>query len=445
MIFVYSIIAIFIAWIWVDYYRMINIYDRDNLKYFILTFFLGCTSVLFVYLIHPLVLDHFYFELNGDFLNDFLFCVFKIGMVEEIAKAIPFVIMYFAFNKQFNEPIDYLAFFSVSALGFSAAENVLYFNDSGPGIIGGRAILATVGHMFDSALVAYGIIRFKYTDKKNKVLGIFVFFFLAAISHGYYDFWLIHEGTKAGGIIITVLYFMVTISVFAVILNNALNNSTFFTYKKVIDSDKVLNRLLTHYAIVLGIQFILMLFYVTIEEAIAVLIYSVLFSGFIIIVTSIRLSRFKLIHKRWNALKLEFPFTMRENEATGSTNRILNIVMRGDSINEMHINAFYEEYIILNPVSQRNTHLGTPRLAYIYRKIFLYRDETFYVVKVFDGNEHSPHQLMLIKAKVSSVTMVNKKYPIVALLKIENLLDLENTKLSATDFKFKEWAFIKPT
>jgi RsiW-degrading membrane proteinase PrsW (M82 family) len=188
MIIIYIIIAIFIAWIWVDYYRLIDIYESESLKYFILTFFLGCASVLIVIGLNRYILDKFPFELNGDFVNDFLYSVFRIGLVEEFAKTIPFLIVYFLFRKQFNEPIDYLAFICIAALGFSAAENVQYFRMHGPYIINSRAILATVGHMFDTSLIAYGIIRYKYYSKKS-IIGLLAFIFLAALSHGFYDFW----------------------------------------------------------------------------------------------------------------------------------------------------------------------------------------------------------------------------------------------------------------
>ena len=40
--------------------------------------------------------------------------------------------------------------------------------------------------------------------------------------------------------------------------------------------------------------------------------------------------------------------------------------------------------------------------------------------------------------------MVSEKYPIAAVLKIENLEDIENTELSARDFEFLEWAYLTP-
>ena len=35
MIILYSIIAIYIAWIWVDYFRLIDIFEKEDLKYLV--------------------------------------------------------------------------------------------------------------------------------------------------------------------------------------------------------------------------------------------------------------------------------------------------------------------------------------------------------------------------------------------------------------------------
>ena len=147
-----------------------------DLKLFILTFILGGASVFFVFGLNLYFLDKIPFYLNGNIVNDFLYCFLNIGIVEELAKLIPFVFIYFLFKKEITEPMDFLIYISISALGFSAVENSIYFYKHGPDIINGRAILATVGHMFDTSLIAYGIIRFKYYPKKQSLLIIIWFF-----------------------------------------------------------------------------------------------------------------------------------------------------------------------------------------------------------------------------------------------------------------------------
>lgn len=445
MILFYIIIAFFIAWIWVDYYRLIDIYESESLKYFILTFFLGCSSVFIVFTLTPLLFGPFNFQLNGNFFNDFLYCVFKIGAMEEFAKTIPFLIIYLLLKKQLNEPIDYLAFISVSALGFSATENVLYFYQHGESIIEGRAILSTVSHMFNTSLIAYGIIQYKYNNKKNGIFGVILFFFLAALSHGFFDFWLLFEGTKAIGWLVTILYFFITISMFASILNNAINNSAFFSYKKAIDSHKVAKRLLTYYGIVFLMQFALIALHKNVVYAIANLTGSIFFTGFIVIVTCLRLSRFKLIQNRWDNIKIEFPFSFYQSDPSGIKSSRLKISVKGESYNEAYISVFYEEYFFLNPLSNNNTYLGKYKLSYIEKKIFLKNDETFYIAKVFHTDETGAHETLVLKPKTVDVTMVNEKYPIVAVFIIEGEYTIENiSSQNQKDFKFKEWAFIKP-
>jgi len=443
MIIFYILIAVFIAWIWVEYYRLIDIYEKESLKYLIFTFLLGSLSVFIVLLINKFILNHFTFELNGSLINDFLYSVFSIGLVEEFAKTVPFLIVFFAFKKNFNEPIDILALFCISALGFSAAENVLYFNSYGPSIINNRAILSTVGHMFDTALIAYGVIRFKYHHSTKGIIEILFFFFLAAISHGFYDFWLIFEGTKSGGCIITILYFFITISVFSVIINNALDNSTSFTYKQVVNSDKVSGRLLTYYGILFGLQFVMLIFYENINYAISNLLSSILLTGFIIVVTCVRLSRFKLIKGRWNVIKLEFPFSFSQGDPFGMKSSRFLIRIKGDAYNEAYINIYLEEYFTLIPVSNRNSSIEYPRLTFMEKKIFLKNDDSLYIAKVIYDEKTDQHDKILLMPKKSNISMINDKYPIVAILKHENLDKVEESEKLNKSFKFIEWAYIK--
>lgn len=444
MLIFYIIISAFIAWIWVDYFRLIDIYEKENLKYIIPTFILGGASVSIIYLAYYLFLGKYGLELNGNPVNDFLYATFQVGMLEEFSKLIPFLMMRLLFKKQFNEPIDYLAFICFSALGFSAVENVMYFQEHGAQIIDGRAILSTVGHMFDTALIAYGIILYQFKKSKLGIGIMLIFFFFAALSHGIYDFWLMFEYTKEFGWLITIIYFLITISIFSIILNNALNNSSYFTYKKVIDSTKVSSRLIMYYGIVFFLQLIFVSIQNGFEIGMAGLLYSIMFSGLIIVITITRLSRFKLIQHRWHPIKFELPFSITSNSDYGSLNSRMHIVLKGDSYNEVHLTKFYQEHFYLTPVSQRNTQLGETKLAYIERKVFLKNDESYFLVKVFHDTNQIHHDSYLLKPKKSNQTMVNDKYPIVAVLKIVNLFDIENSNNDHKKFRFVEWAYARP-
>ncbi len=448
MIIIYIFIAIFIAWIWVDYFRLIDIYNKNDLGYFVLTFALGAASVLIVEGVNTFFLDRFGFELNGRILNDSLFCIFKIGLIEEFAKAVPFVVILFCFRKQFKEPVDYLVFISISALGFSAAENVLYFSIHGPDIINGRAILSTVGHMFDTSLIAYGVIRYLFYKPKPGFWVIIVFFALAVISHAFYDFWLLYEDAKRWGWILTILYFFITISVYATILNNSINNSSFFSYKKMIDSAKVSKRLFIYYGLVFLFQFILLTYLENFDYALVNFFASFFLTGFIIIITITRLSRFKLIRERWSPLKLEFPFTITalDDVVNNVTNpsAFARIQIKGEPSYESFINTYLDEFINLNPLSHRNTTIEYTRLTYIEELIFLKDDERIYLARMYKDDENSTFEKVILKPKLSNYTLVNGKYMIVAILVIEDSMDLSDTTLTSKHFDFQEWAFVVP-
>ncbi|MBU2018789.1 MAG: PrsW family intramembrane metalloprotease, partial [Bacteroidetes bacterium] len=197
----YILIALFIAWIWVDYYRLIDIFDRNHLGYVIAVFFMGAASTLLVGPANELFVTPFGFDLNGHFVNDFLYCTFGIGMIEEVSKIVPFLIVHKFLRSHLREPIDYITFVAISALGFSAAENVQYFTSYGSYLIDTRSILCSVGHMFFTSIFAYGFILLTFHPKyKNPLLLLFTLL-LASLAHGLYDFFLMYDGIPFGYLI----------------------------------------------------------------------------------------------------------------------------------------------------------------------------------------------------------------------------------------------------
>lgn len=443
MFYWYALTAIFIAWIWVDYYRLIDIYEPEKLRFFLLTFLLGGLSVYLVFGINRAIFDGTGFVLNGNLLNDFLYCTIRIGVIEEFAKLSSFAIIYFFFRNQINEPIDYLVYICVGALGFSAYENILYFSRHGADIISGRAILSTVGHMFFASITAYGIIRHKYKRSKLGYFGLLLYFLWSSASHGLYDFWLMFEATATFGIFLTVLFFLEGISIFARILNNALNNSEFFTYKKMVNVDQVANRLLLYYGLVFIMQFAYLVYEQSFFYALTSVGSSFFTIGFIVWISCLRLSRFKLIKGRWDPVILELPFKFAYIEGLGKGSGGYRLRIKGESYNETYLNRFYQEEFYLCPLSKRKSTLKEPKLAFIERKLFLYRDETYFLAKVYLDSSKARYDFYLLKPKLLGRKFTPNKSPIVAVLQISNSSDLENKNLKIQDFKFIEWAYAK--
>ncbi|MFA7272636.1 MAG: PrsW family intramembrane metalloprotease [Crocinitomicaceae bacterium] len=444
MIAFYIVVALFIAWIWVDYFRLIDIFEKNNLGYVLLIFLLGAASVGIVLLIQNFILDPSGWELNGGFLNQFAYSVFGIGLVEEVAKLTPFLLFHQFFKKHLREPIDYIAFICVSALGFSAAENVLYFQTHGAGIISSRAILCSISHMFDSAIVAYSFVLVRFHPEfKSKPLIIFVGLLLAALAHGIYDFWLIYEGIQFG-FLVTLFFFFITISVFATILNNAINNSGQFTYKKVIDIDRLSKRMLQYYAIVFATQLVL----VSVEEnfgtSLIFLLYSIFTTGFIVIISILRMSRFQLIEDRWNKIKLELPFQfLGKSESLYEGFQPFSIRIKGASYNEIYLSQFYEEYVYLHSVSPNRSVTGRPVLAFIEKKIFLKNDEVYYLARLHETDAESSFELTLLKPKESGITKTKNNHPIVARMEVREVPNPLDTSTWKKSYRFVEWVYLK--
>jgi RsiW-degrading membrane proteinase PrsW (M82 family) len=432
MIALFSVIAIFIAWIWVDYFRLIDVYEKEKLIYFIITFVLGGSSVMVVLTLHELLVVPTGAVLTGNFLNDFLYSTLAIGAIEETAKLIPFLFALLLYKKEINEPLDYLVFICISALGFSAVENVLYFKTHGAELINGRAILSTVGHMFDTALIAYGIILYKYHPKKYSWWIMVLFFAFAALSHGFYDVWLLYEGTRNWGFLITIVYFLFTISWFAVILNNALNNSPFFTYKKIINSGLVVKRMLLYYVAVFGIALFTVSYYSGIQSALVNFMMSIATTAFVVIVTCFRMSRFELIKGRWERLQLQLPFALE----SATTGKGFTFKIRGDSYNEASINRFFHEYFYLQPLSENDSYLGKTKLAYIEKKLFLKGTTTYYLARVYlSNNLNSEYEYVMLKPKTQGTMFKRDFIPIVGVMK--------RVMGPKGKYSFVEWAMAK--
>jgi RsiW-degrading membrane proteinase PrsW (M82 family) len=444
MIVAYGAVAVFIAWIWVDYYRLIDIYDRDKLINFLLAFIIGFLSVPIALFFGDYVLNPTGWDMNGNFINDLFYTFIGIGLLEEVSKLISFLVFAAIMHKKITEPIDVIAYYCTAALGFAALENVLYFTRYGGDIIFARAILSTVGHMFDAALVAYGYILFKYRYQSKPILLLPGFLLIGALAHGIYDFLLMYEGIPFSYLIFF-LYFFLTISLFATILNNALNHSAFFSYKRVIDSDRVVNKLLSYYIILIGCQFVLV--WITKENiytAFGSLLTTIFTAGLVVIVASVRLSRFKLIDDRWHPLRLELPFTLFQNDMYGVTSTYFKIQIKGDGYNQTFINQYYEDFFELRPVSKNmKSYLNTRTLGYVERKLFLAKDETHYVIRLYDSDKHSNYETHVLRPKTKGMMKVADKYPIVGLMKIDPLPE-ETSFRGKVNGKLYEWVYLKP-
>jgi len=220
------IISFSISIIWYLFLYRLDFFEREPILIILLTFILGAAFTFFVFPIANFVNSNLHFYLNGEIWNDWWYCVFGIGMVEEIVKIIPFLIV-LKFTKFVNEPFDYIVYGSVSALGFAFIENVMYLNSSHLTAIYGRAMFSSVAHMVFTSIITYGLIYLKHSKIDLKGFQFPILLLLASLAHGFYDFWLINDAMNSF-YYLTILFYLLSIYLWATMINNLLNISPYY-------------------------------------------------------------------------------------------------------------------------------------------------------------------------------------------------------------------------
>ncbi|MEM9052935.1 MAG: PrsW family intramembrane metalloprotease, partial [Bacteroidota bacterium] len=377
-------------------------------------------------------------EMNQSMIHDFLYFSIKVGAVEELAKVLPFLVFLIFFSKQVNEPIDFLFYGCTGALGFAAVENTLYFSNHGAIIISLRAVLSTLGHMMWTGLICYGIVRYRYTNQRFGTISILGYFLLASFSHGFFNFWIAFKAFGGYGFFVTLMYFLIGVSVFVGILNNAVNNSTFFTYHKVIHSSLVARRLFTHVGIVFLLQFTAFSIENGFLSALGNLYGQVFFFGLVIMVVIFRLSRFTLIHNTWEPLPIELPFRIYHSGKRGKT----SIGVGGSAFDDVLARGYFQAHCRIIPLSKRRTYLKDEAIVVPRKKFFLSEDEPAYIAELKSGGTGLKQREVLLAAKSSGVTQ-RGKYPILGIYEIKKEIDRNEPRQPDENFRFLEWGYLE--
>ena len=287
------ILSFLISLVWYLYLRRLDHFEKEPLLIIFITFVLGAIFSFFVFPISNFVQTEFNFFLNGEVWNDWWYCVFGIGMVEEIVKIIPFIII-LKFTKQVNEPFDYIVYGSVSALGFAFIENTMYLYNSNLSAIYGRALFSSVAHMFDTSIITYGLIYLKHAKINLRGFQWIILLLLASFAHGFYDFWLINDAMNEY-YFLTIFFYLLSIYLWVTMNNNLLNISPFYNLQKSINLKRIkyriINLLLTVFFSAYMVSFLLY----SKQAAYYVLFHSLQLNGFVLLFLAFNLSNMEFI------------------------------------------------------------------------------------------------------------------------------------------------------
>lgn len=258
----------------------------------------------------------FYRSERGDFWQDLFYCVFGIGVIEELVKFIPFLLL-LQFTKVVRRPISYLLYASASALGFAFVENLMYFDAGHIGIIHGRVLVCNVFHMFATSTVAYGMMLARYRYGKSQWLLVVPFFLLAAFMHGFYDFWLISPTVSLFSLM-SVVFFVYATFQYAAYINNALNQSEVFRGRHLLDSQELAIFLTIGLVLVLLFEFLgLSLVYGT-GIGNHSLLMSMGMGSFLMFFVVLNLSNIDMVQGEWTWLRMwNFGTRLSRNKVLG--------------------------------------------------------------------------------------------------------------------------------
>jgi RsiW-degrading membrane proteinase PrsW (M82 family) len=224
--------AFLISLAWFLYLRRLDIFEPEKIRYLLMVLLGGMIFSMFCGVLYDTFEYRFGFGLNGGRLNDLLFCIFGIGLIEETVKIIPFLIL-LKFTDEVNESVDYIIYASISALGFAFMENLLYFQDLGLSKISGRAFTAVLLHMTLTSIVAYGLFYSRYAKKYKDRSYFLIAFALACVIHGIYDYWLLCPSWPVFFPFLSFFILVFCVRKYGVMINNALNQSEFNTKRNL--------------------------------------------------------------------------------------------------------------------------------------------------------------------------------------------------------------------
>ncbi|MCG8412098.1 MAG: PrsW family intramembrane metalloprotease [Bacteroidales bacterium] len=416
--------ALLIMLSWLFYLRRIDIYEPEKWKHIILIFILGIIFSELTFLLGDLNSIFIGFDLNGKVLNDLIYCIVGIGVVEEFVKILP-VILILRLTKAVNEPVDYLVYGSVSALGFAFAENLLYFNNYGPEIITGRALTAVVFHMFLTALASYGLMLNKYKAGRGLLSDFTKLFLLAAIIHGLYDFVLINKVFSKFSLL-SVVILVFSLSFFNTLISNALSNSEFFDESIQLNKRKLQNYLIYSLSSIFMFQYLAVSIKLGSEAGLESLRNSVISGGYLIIFISANLGTINIKYRKWKPLQIKFPrFTLKSNNN--------------------YDNVIGEEFEIEAVSKNRDLERIFPNKGKIIRKETVSENPEWYL---FELNNHTELQdfngrFILIKSKLPDESIKIGQWTEVAVFVFISDEKINQDLKLREDFLFKGWARLR--
>jgi RsiW-degrading membrane proteinase PrsW (M82 family) len=429
---------------WIDYFRRIDVFEREPVFPLIVALAIGgITPYISLFVYHRL--DILGFRDEGTLSHRFIYSIFGVGLNEESCKLVGVLAVFALLRKNINEPIDVLVYAGVTALGFSLVENFNYFYNHGVRIITSRSFYSALEHIINTTIIAYGFYRKRLFGRGRQIVNTTIAFVVAIGSHALFDFFLLPSVTGNFTAVLSLLVYLIGISFWIQMLNNANNYSAFFDYEKVHFSPRLVYRLLFWYGLTLAIAFINNCFASDVKFAIITTAVSLASDGFLFFIVILRVSRFRILELDYKTIKIELPLYITKNNDEDFKIPFLNIPLkvRGENFAEHLLTKSMNKKIELYATDNEEKKTGQVIAAFVRKKMALKDDLVFYLIEP-EGTVDAT-DIYLLKPKRGSYREAHHNYPVEGLYRLEKqAFQLDQPYFEFKDLHFEGWYYLKP-
>jgi RsiW-degrading membrane proteinase PrsW (M82 family) len=434
--------SVFGAMLWIGYFKKIDILEHERVIDLIIAFIIGyLTPTLSLWIYYGLEILGFNF--NGEFINDFIYSIFGVGLTEEGTKILSALLVFKILKKRIDEPIDYLIYGGIVALGFSIRENFIYFNNYGTQIATGRTLISCLVHIINTSICVYGIYRYNIFKKGNIFLNPITGILIAVGSHGLFDFFLTQPFLGIYKTLLATAVYLIGINFWIQMINNCINFSPFFNHQKISSITKLHKTIFGWYVCILILVFIFDCYYHNLIFAIKTLFASIIKEGVVLIIVALRASRLKISKRKYFEIKLQMPIHLTNNDDEDFLLFGLAFKIRGENEKEFQFIKYMGKEITIYPINKNSSIINPFKKARLIQKYFLKNDVVTYLIEL--KNENSSSEFYLLKPKTRSITSINNIYPIAYLMRFPNPINFykNHEKLTYNELKKIEYVYIK--
>lgn len=432
------------AMLWLSYFIKIDVLEKERISDIIIAFCIGFLTpniALYIYEIHV----NIGFDFNDNFWNDLVYSIVGVGLTEEFSKLIGVTLLFFIIRKRLNEPIDYLIFAGIVALGFAIRENYIYYYNYGSQIITGRTLISSLTHIINTSICVYGLFRFKIFNRGNIFVNSVIGITIAVVSHGLFDFFLTQQFIGKLTPFLASGIYLIGINFWIQMINNCINFSPFFNYDKLNGTTKLYKTILSWYVGLLIIEFLYFWYYKGLGLAFYDSIINIFNEGLLLVIVALRASRLKISKRKYFKIKLQSPIYLTKNDDEDlNIFGILPFKIRGENEKEFRLFQFMGKDILICPLHPEKSKIQVNRKGRLLKKYFLKNDVVVYLVELYE-DENLKKEIFILKPKTYGITTYKLDLPIASLMDYNQKIDIGNSlnPPSYKDLITLELVFIK--